>query len=159
MLTQGLFYEWNNPDAPFTLRDTGLEEYYVARSGKKYQSFAYLFRQHIDEYDFAINVLGSWEHWKKLCGEKWFLEGTASGHSYTGLNDWREERQRKDQMLAKKVLLEKIEDGDLQAAKFLYTESSKGETKGKGRPSKEIPKKHKSNVASIARDINKRSQG
>ena len=21
--TQGLFYEWNNPDAPFSLRDTG----------------------------------------------------------------------------------------------------------------------------------------
>ena len=35
-LTQGLFYEWNNPDAPFSLRDTGNEPIYVSRKGKEY---------------------------------------------------------------------------------------------------------------------------
>lgn len=161
LLTRGLFYEWNNHDAPFSLRDTGEEEYYVARSGKKYKSFPYLFRQYEDEYEFAIAVLGSWEHWKKLksLDNSWFLTGEANGTQYTGLNDWLEEQQRKEEMLAKKVLLEKIEDGDAQAAKFLYTERTKDTANKKGRPAKETPVKNKSNVANIVANLQKRKQG
>lgn len=161
LLTRGLFYEWNNPDAPFSLRDTGEEEYYVARSGKKYQSFPYLFRKYDDEYEFAIAVLGSWEHWKKLksLDNSWFLTGEANGTQYTGLNDWLEEQQRKEEMLAKKVLLKKIEDEDGQAAKFLYTERTKPKAGSKGRPAKKEPPKTKSKLTSIVAELEKRKQG
>lgn len=150
-LTQGLFFEWNKQDAPFSMRDSGKEEYYVARSGTKYKSFPYLYRQYADEYEFAIAVLGSWEHWKKLQSADWFLTGNILGSQYSGLNDWREEKLLSDKSKAKQVILEKIQEGDLQAAKFLYGEKQVG-TKA-GRPEKPKAPKPKASVSELAKRI------
>lgn len=155
-LTQGLFYEWNNPNAEFSLRDTGQEEYYVARSGKKYRSLPYIFRNSNSEYECAITTLGSWEHWKKLCSQEWFVKGTANGNEYTGLNDWRAEKQLADENAAKKILMEAIADGDVQAAKFMYGEAKKTantDAKKAGRPEKKVPTKTPSSVVALAKRI------
>lgn len=152
-LTQGLFYEWNNPDSPFTMRDTGLEPQYTARSGKTYTSLPYLYRNSNSEYDCAIETLGSWEHWKKLCALDWFLTGSIMNAQYTGLNDWRIEKELSEESKAKQVLMKAIEDGDIQAAKFIYDKKTKATTAKAGRPEKKIPTKTKGTVLTLAKKL------
>lgn len=150
-LTQALFYEWNNPDAPYSLRDTGQEEYYVARNGNKYKSLPYIFRNSIDEYDCAIKTLGSWEHWQKLKNStEWFNNGVINGSRFSGLNDWLAEKELADEAAAKKVLMEAVKAGDVSAAKFVYDKKTKGT---KGRPEKKKPAAKPSSVVSIAKGI------
>lgn len=156
-LTQELFYEFNNPNAEFTLRDTGMEALYTARSGKTYKSLAYIYRNSDSEYECAINTFGSWEHWKRLSKLKWFQTGEVNGATFSGLNDWRVEKELADEAAAKKVLLKAIEEGDLQAAKFMYGEAKKAKgTKAVGRPEKKVPSKTKSSVLDIARRVSQK---
>lgn len=150
-LTQGLFYEWNNPDAPFSLRDTGQEPFYVARSGKKYQSLAWLFRNSVSEYDCAIKTLGSWEHWQKLKrATEWFNNGVVNGVKYSGLNDWIAEKELADEAAAKAVLMDAVQNGDVNAAKFVYDKKTKA---AKGRPEKKQPASKTSSVVQLAKRI------
>lgn len=158
-LTQDLFYEFNNPEAEFSLRDTGMDAHYVARSGKKYKSLPYIYRNSNSEYECAINTFGSFEHWKRLCKNNWFMTGSVNGATFSGLNDWRAEKELADEAAAKKVLLQAVEEGDLQAAKFLYGEAKKAKTtstKGAGRPEKKTPTKTKSSVLDIAKRMNQK---
>jgi len=150
-LTRDLFYEWNNPDAPYSLRDTGKEACYVARSGKKYLSLPYIFRNEESEYDCALEVVGSWQHWKKLKGLDWFMTGKVNGSEYTGLNDWKAEKELAQQSKASAVLMKAIEEGDVGAAKFVYDKKTKG-TKV-GRPETKKPRQNLSSVVSLAKNI------
>ena len=153
-LTQGLFYEFNNPEAPYTLRP----EDYTSRKGNKYVSFAKVYRDSVDEYDAAMTLLNSWTHWQKLCKEKWFQTGGVNGSNFTGLNDWREEKEKSNESAAKRVLLDAIADGDTQAAWKIYDKVTKKEvTKGAGRPEKKVPTIKASNVSNIATEIRKRN--
>ena len=156
-LTQGLFYEFNNREAEYTLRDTDQEEYYVSNSGNKYRSFPYLYRQFDSEYEFAITVLGSYAHWKRLCDCEWFKTGVASGTSYSGLNDWREERKERENAKAHALVMKQIQEGNLQAAKVVLDNNKK--TASKGRPEKKIPTPKASNVSSIYKKIKQRNVG
>jgi hypothetical protein len=149
-LTRGLFIEWLDEDAPFSMRDTGEEMYYVNRKGNKYISLPYMFRNSVDEYDCALQTLGSWEHWKKLKGIEWFNTGKINGSEYTGLNDWIAEKELADEMKAKEVLMQAVKEGDVQAAKFMYDKKTK---KPQGRPEKKAPSVSKSSVLSIAKNI------
>lgn len=151
-LTQGLFYEWNNQDAPFTMRDTGQEEYYVARSGKKYLSLAYVFRNSISEYDCAMKTLGSWAHWQELKRRTkgWFESGVVNGVKYSGLNDWIAEKQIAEESAARAVLMEAVDNGDVNAAKFVYDKRTKAV---KGRPEKKQTAPKKSSVVQLAKRI------
>jgi len=152
-LTQGLFYEWNNQEAPFTMRDTGLEATYTSRKGNTYTSLPYLYRNSNSEYDCAIELLGSWEHWKKLCGLDWFLTGSIMNAQFTGLNDWRAEKELSEESKAKQVLMEAIEAGDIQAAKFIYDKKTKTTTTKAGRPEKKVPTKTKGTVLTLAKNL------
>ena len=151
--TQALFYEWNNPDAVFTMRDSGLSPVYVARSGKEYQSLPYIFRNSNSEYDCAIDTLGSWEHWKKLCNLEWFMTGAIMNAQLSGLNDWRVEKELAEESKAKKVLMQAIEKGDIQAAKFIYDKKTKATTVKAGRPEKKVPTKTKGTVLTLAKKL------
>lgn len=153
-LTQGLFYEWNNQDAIYTMRDTGTEPLYTARSGKTYVSLPYIFRNSNSEYDCAIETLGSWEHWKKLCSLEWFLTGAIMNASFTGLNDWRAEKELAEESRAKEVLMKAIDSGDIQAAKFIYDKKTKVTSAKAGRPEKKVPTKTKGTVLELARNLN-----
>ena len=153
-LTQGLFYEWNNKEAEFTMRDTGSDPLYTARSGKTYVSLPYLFRNSNSEYDCAIEMLGNWEHWKKLCGLEWFMTGSIMNAQFTGLNDWRAEKELAEESRAKQVILQAIEEGDLQAAKFLYDKKTKVTPTKVGRPEKKVPEKTKGTVLELAKKLN-----
>ena len=155
-LKRELFYEWNNPDAEYSMRDTGEEPVYVARSGKEYKSLPYIYRNSISEYQCALEVLGSYEHWKKLCACDWFQTGKIERGQYSGVLDWREEKNLAEEAAAKAVIMQAIAEGDLQAAKYLHDKKTKGTAQAKGRPEKKVPVKNKGNVSEIFKQIKSR---
>ena len=126
--TQSLFVEYNYQtsknkevlNSVFTLSEFDKEGYV---------SFPKLFLSFNDPtgYSFAKEVLGSYEHWLRLCAQKWFK---------SHLDGWLEEL---DVKLASEGLkqIKGIADGEgqqaLAAAKFLV---NKGWEAARGRPKK-----------------------
>lgn len=84
-LTQGLFYETRTEGyAPiFTLKDF---DYQVGDTS--YISLKRLYLEVADptEYEFAIQVFGSWKHWQALCNSNMLMEY---------ISQWREELEVK----------------------------------------------------------------
>lgn len=143
-ITQGLFHEMSfgsfrqTFEPPFTLADY--------KEGYRSMKQEYLEIGDPTEYTFAIQVLGSWDHWKQLCSSKWFSEH---------VENWREELELKLRAEGIKKLRE-IAKGNSNisssAAKFL---ADKGWDLKRGRPSKaEIERKNKMN-SKIKNKINK----
>jgi hypothetical protein len=141
-LTQGLFYEFNKPDAPYTLRS----EDYVSKKGMEYKSVSALYRGCDSEYEAAILIVESWEHWKKLCSLDWFVNGheTSAGLKYQGLNDWKEEQELRKKAESETKLMGMVKEGNVTAAKFMFEQHGKQATKG--RPETKKPKEKTSNV-------------
>jgi hypothetical protein len=144
-LTQGLFYEFNKPDAPYTLRS----EDYVSKKGIEYKSVSALYRDCNSEYEAAILIVESWEHWKKLCSLDWFVNGheTTAGLKYQGLNAWKEEQELRKKAQSESILMGEVAKGNVTAAKFIYEQNGKQTTKG--RPETKKPKEKSSNVESL----------
>jgi hypothetical protein len=98
------------------------------------------------EYEAAIQILGSFEHWQVLCESPTFRPF---------VEQWRVERLAREESMARKVLLEKVREGDLRAATTLI-----GEVKGRkkaGRPvtkGEEALKKQTHKVTSILGRLN-----
>lgn len=113
--TQGLFLEYSNPDAPYTLRNAD-----VKRKGKPYRSMYKIFMECVDEYEAAERLLGSQAHWRKLCGINWFMKGIPEV-GFEGLETWREDMVRRDESLAKKILIEQAKEGNVSAARALQS--------------------------------------
>jgi hypothetical protein len=144
-LTQGLFYEFNKPDAPYTLRS----EDYVSKKGIEYKSVSALYRDCNSEYEAAILIVESWEHWKKLCSLDWFVKGheTTAGLRYQGLDAWKEEQELRKKSVSEKILMAEVVKGNVTAAKFIYEQQGKQSTKG--RPETKKPRIKQSNVESL----------
>ena len=144
-LTQGLFYEFNKPDAPYTLRS----EDYVSKKGIEYKSVSALYRKCNSEYEAAILIVESWEHWKKLCSLDWFVNGTetSSGLRYQGLVDWKEEQELRKKSESEDILMSMVKEGNVTAAKFMFEQHGKQTTKG--RPETKKPKEKVSNVEKL----------
>lgn len=110
---------------PFNLKEEDDEENGVYSLYKLYMSYT-------TEYEAALGILGSWEHWRKLCKCKWF-------QPYR--NTWEEERLLREEAEAKKTLIEKARAGNITAARSLlaYEQKKKADRnsvkQGKGRPS------------------------
>jgi len=115
-LTQGLFKElYMNDDAPFTLREDDREGYIAIKPH---------FVNAATEYDAALTILGSWEHWTRLKKTKWFAPY---------FDAWEAERNLREETEAKKILIEEAENGNITAAKAIY---DNGKASKRGRPSK-----------------------
>ena len=144
-LTQGLFYEFNKPDAPYTLRS----EDYVSKKGIEYKSVSALYRACDSEYEAAILIVESWEHWKKLCSLDWFVTGheTTAGLRYQGLDAWKEEQELRKKSESETMLMGMIKEGNVTAAKFMFEQHGKQAIKG--RPETKKPKVKTSNVESL----------
>lgn len=127
-LTQGLFLEWGNPDAHYTLKNRDIE-----KNGKQYISMYKVYMASVDEYEAAEKLLGSQAHWKKLCNQSWFLNGELRlGHE--GLQGWREDMEKRDRSSAKRKLIEAAEAGNVNAAKVLYGPQSTKKKEPKKQP-------------------------
>lgn len=129
--TESLFAEttkaYDSYPPEFTLSDKDR-----TRNGAPLLSLKRLYMEAGDptEYNFAMQVFGSWEHWQKLCKCKWFQPH---------LDKWRIDLEAKVVAEAVAAIREISKDignkGRLTAAKWLAERQfSKGK---KGRPSKE----------------------
>ena len=98
-----------------------------------------LYMTSVDEYDAAMKTVGSMTHWRKLMSCSWFMGGDAD-KNFTGLESWRRDMQARDASKAKRLLMAKVEEGDRQAAQFLMTYATKGDTAGLLQSTKSKPK-------------------
>lgn len=131
--TQSLFVEFNQHNEKY-------KAYYTLRDFEKkgFISAYLIYMTSIDENDAALKLVGSQYHWKRLCSLKWFMEGHAAlGHS--GLLAWRDAMKARDETVAKKVLIELAQSGNVTAAKTLkdYT-ANPAKTKAKAKTIKEV---------------------
>lgn len=136
-----LFYEFNKArqaDYPplYTMRET---EWLGLTS-------AYQVYMHSEsEYEAALKLVGSWQHWQRLCKSKPFMEGEKDGGQWVGLQSWRDEKEVRDKALAYNQLQVNAATGNVQAQKMIF-EGNKDASK-RGRPSKaEIAKAAKEQI-------------
>ena len=109
-----------------------LKSYDLQKEDKLYPSLKkiYLTYDHIPgfEYEFALDVFGSWEHWQKMANSQMLKD-----HIQT----WRDELDVRLKALGLKALIHASRDNDakgVQASKYLV---EKGYIQKRGRPSKE----------------------
>ena len=108
-LTSALFFETKTEgfDPVFSLKD-------YDNNGCKSMKLLYLKVGDPTEYAFAMQVLGSWQHWQKLCRVKQFNKI---------FNEWREELEIKLRSEGLSAIRATANDdsskGQLQAAKYL----------------------------------------
>lgn len=112
--TQALFYEYRHKStskiqAPYTLKN-----YDVNVGGKHYRSMYMEYMKCDSEYQAAIVLLGSYAHWQRLTGTKWFAEYIQA---------WEVERNIRDEALARSVIIRLTEAHNVTAAKSLFTNS------------------------------------
>lgn len=124
--TKGLFYEHRfqttvDIPAPYTLRNDDFE-----RDGHVYKSMYQIYMHCDSEYEAAIQILGSYSHWNKLKRCSWF-------HDH--IERWENERNIRDEAIARSILVKLAEAGNVTAARTLY-QNSKATKKEMGRPNK-----------------------
>lgn len=126
-LTHAMFFESKTAgyEPTFTLKEKD-HEY----KGVKYLSMRRLYLEMEDptEYLFAEQVLGSWDHWQRICASNLILKH---------IKQWREELATKLKARAIQAMIATAtQDGSkgTTAAKWL---AAHGWEEGKGRPSKE----------------------
>lgn len=130
-----LFYEFN-----VTRHDTMPPLYTMREESYRGLPSAYLIYMTSDsEYEAAIKLVGSWNHWQRLLASRPFMEGPDNAFSWQGLNAWREEKAIKDQAEAFNQLKISAATGNVQAQKLIYEGKSSGAKRG--RPSKEEVRK------------------
>lgn len=91
-------------------------------------SFPLMYFQCNSEYEFAMVVLGDWKHWERLKATPWFPKY---------LNQWQEEKERRDEAFAKGKIMELAENGNLSACRLLAEGKLNKEHKAK--PKEEDP--------------------
>lgn len=73
-------------------------------------SFPQLYFQCDSDYEAAMVILGSFEHWQRLCEAKWFAEKLVK---------WKEEKAQRDIAHGRAKIKELANSGNLAACKFL----------------------------------------
>lgn len=126
-ITQGLFFEFaQNPEnAIYTLDG----EDKSCKNNRAVRDLISLKRRYLEaedpmEYNFACEWLYDWEHWQRILANK-----VLRRH----IDKWREELEIKIRSNGFQQMLDKAEEGDIQAVKYI---SNKGWDQRAGRPSK-----------------------
>jgi len=81
-----------------------------------------VFMESIDEYDAATKIVPNMKTWDQLKDASWFLNGDVA-HSFEGLIVWRDHMKQRDASKAKAALFDKIEKGDVTAAKAILADT------------------------------------
>jgi hypothetical protein len=142
MLTQALFVEFGNKDAPYTMKH---------ESYKSHKSIYEIYMESTDEYEAALKIVKNMVHWEKLCELKWFMEGLPE-KNIRGLRHWRDDMKRRDASLAKKQLMDEAKVGNVSAMRLLYETSNKTTA---GRPKKKpVQKTNEGSAVSLFKGLN-----
>jgi len=152
-----LFDEMKDPmgryrtESLFVERNTKLKyPSYFTLKRRDYKGHISMYRKYMEiadptEYQVAIKLLGSWEHWLALNKSKWFKGEVAAWRAELKI---KLESERYNEMIAVLENPSSTETAKIQATKWLatrYGEKSSTVTK-RGRPSKE-------EVASLAKQL------
>lgn len=147
--TQSLFCE--HPHESYPAKFT-LKKYDHEKDGKTYISLYLKYMEIADptEYQVAIRLFGSWDHWQALTRSKWF------GEHLTG---WREElkiRLESDRYYEMQGVAtnDKGSAQSVQATKWLAERYGDKETAKRGRPSKAEKAKHLNKLKSETAELN-----
>lgn len=107
------------------------------------------------EYAAAIEIVGEWIYWLKLCEYTWFMDGMEENYKHSGLKVWREHKALKEEQEALAGLRASAKEGSVSAQKELYAISQrlKKETMKAGRPKKEEDEDFTSSSTSAVADI------
>jgi hypothetical protein len=149
--TQSLFWELRFKDEEdkytpiFTLKDYDLEKDGIIYPSLKQRYMSY---DHIPgfEYEFAMEVFNSWDHWNKLAND-------TIAPIRNVIKEWREELDIKLKAQAIKALIQssRVDDAKgFNAAKYL---ADKGYAPQRGRPSKEEVEREKRVQAGVNKDL------
>jgi hypothetical protein len=143
--TRSLFWETRHIEEDkypplFTLKD---------KEHKGYPSLKKIFLsyEHLPghEYEFAMDVFGSWEHWSKLADESTLKDYIKS---------WRDELEIKIRASAMKALIKNaFEDGSKGANMAKYLAEGGWRGTGRGRPSKEELQRELKVQAGVAKEF------
>jgi hypothetical protein len=125
--TKALFYEYRyqttvTDKAPYTLR----YQDFIDPEGHMYKSMYQIYMRCDSEYEAAIAILGSYPHWKKLKRCSWF---------HDDIERWEEERNIRDEAIARSILVTLAECGNVTAARTLFANAN-ATKKAMGRPEK-----------------------
>ena len=141
--TQSLFWEIRseNLEPLFTLKDYDHEV-----DGVVYPSLKLIYMSYLDttEYEFAIEVFGSWKAWQKI---------SSNQDLKVFIDEWRAEMEVKIRSLALRSLLETARNEGSKgtaAAKYI---TEKGWEKTKGKSSREEVEREKKIQSMITDDI------
>ena len=118
MFTQGLFFEYSGKDGAYTLKNED-----IIRDGKPFVSFYRVYMECSDEYEAALRLVGSMQHWRKLCSLSWFMDGDPVW-GWEGLSQMRSDMSDRDKSMAKTKLMEAMESGNVTAMRALYGEAA-----------------------------------
>lgn len=115
--TESLFVE----TISYASKESGYKPVYSLRDYdyKGYPSAYNIYMDAVDENEAALAIVGSLNHWRKLCKLKWFMDGRINTQ-FNGLNSWRVDMEARDKSLAKKTLMNAVKEGNITAAKALY---------------------------------------
>jgi len=114
-----MFWEMSTPESRkklppiFTLKP---EEHKGLPSAYK------IYMESIDEYDAATKLAPNMKVWDAMVDANWFREGDIR-HAHDGLKVWRQHMKARDASLARSVLIEKTQNGEITAARALLAES------------------------------------
>lgn len=153
--TQSLFWEYaflnngreedNVLDPLFTIKDQD-----IVRDGITYPSLKkiYMSYDHVPgfEYDFALDVFNSWDHWVKLADN-------STADVKATIRSWREELEIKIKAKAIKAVMNASLTDDAKgfnAAKYL---ADKGYAPTRGRPSKEEVEREKRIQVGVSKEL------
>ena len=129
--TQSLFVEMKHEkySAPYTLKK-------YDHRGAMSMYLKYMELGDPTEYTQAIALLGSWDHWKKLCAQSWFKEH---------LTTWRSElkvKMESDRFLEMDDVAKKQKGSPQGISATKWLAERYGEKPKRGRPSAEEKKGH-----------------
>lgn len=115
-VTKALFFEYRyqttvTDNAPYTLK----YQDFVGPDGHRYKSMYQIYMNCDSEYEAAIKILGSFPHWKKLKRCSWF-------HDH--IEKWEEERNIRDEAIARSILVKLAETGNVTAARTLFSNAN-----------------------------------
>jgi len=122
-----LFHEFNTHDTVkpiYTMREepfNGLPSAYL------------IYMHSLTEYEAAMKLVGSWNHWQRLCLSPPFMNGVPTHSTWSGLRQWREEKEFRDKTEMFNLLKIAAATGNVAAQKILFEKDKVGV---RGRPSK-----------------------
>jgi len=126
--TLSIFYEYHNPEYEYYYsignKDINVEGKNIPSLYKLYMSYVHVPGQ---EYDFAVEHLGGWKHWKKLCDNANLRKIIA---------EWHNEMEVKIRASAIKNMLSLSTENNAAGANAAKWLAEKGYELKRGRPSK-----------------------